>query len=73
MFSFGLIAFIIIYVLLTLFRDIRDNFAADIWLELGYGNSAAIFTETEIPIAFIVLIIIASMIYVKNNKLALLF
>jgi Family of unknown function (DUF5690) len=70
MFSFGLIAFIIIYILLTLFRDIRDNFAADIWLELGYGNSAAIFTETEIPIAFIVLIIIASMIYVKNNKLA---
>lgn len=70
MFSFGLVAFIIIYILLTLFRDIRDNFAADIWLELGYGNSAAIFTKTEIPIAFIVLIIIASMIYVKNNKLA---
>lgn len=70
MFSFGLIAFIIIYILLTLFRDIRDNFAADIWLELGYGNSAAIFTETEIPIAFMVLAIIASMIYVKNNKLA---
>jgi hypothetical protein len=70
MFSFGLISFIFIYILLTLFRDIRDNFAADIWLELGYGNNAAIFTTTEIPIAICVLIIIASMIYIKNNKLA---
>jgi len=70
MFSFGLISFIFIYILLTLFRDIRDNFAADIWLELGYGNNASIFTTTEIPIAICVLIIIASMIYIKNNKLA---
>ena len=70
LFSFGLVSFIFIYILLTLFRDIRDNFAADIWLELGYGNSAAIFTATEIPIAFVVLLLIASMIYINNNKLA---
>jgi MFS family permease len=69
-FSFGLVSFIIIYILLTLFRDIRDNFAADIWLELGYGNNASIFTASELPIAIFVLVIIASMIYVKNNKLA---
>ena len=70
LFSFGLVSFIFIYILLSLFRDIRDNFAADIWLELGYGNNASIFTTTEIPIAILVLIIIASMIYIKNNKLA---
>jgi len=70
MFSFGLVSFIFIYILLTLFRDIRDNFAADIWLELGYGNSAGIFTSTELPIAFSVLVLIASMIYISNNKLA---
>jgi len=70
MFSFGLVSFIFIYILLTLFRDIRDNFAADIWLELGYGNSAGIFTSTELPIAVSVLVLIASMIYIKNNKLA---
>ena len=70
MFSFGLVSFIFIYILLTLFRDIRDNFAADIWLALGYGNSAGIFTSTELPIAVSVLVLIASMIYIKNNKLA---
>ena len=69
-FKLGLIAFIVIYILLTFFRDIRDNFAADIWIELGYGNNASIFTTTELPIAFCVLILVASMIYVKNNKLA---
>jgi hypothetical protein len=69
-FKWGLIAFIIIYILLTFFRDIRDNFAADIWLELGYGNDASIFTKTELPIALSVLVLVASMIYVKNNKLA---
>ena len=69
-FKLGLIAFIIIYILLTFFRDVRDNFAADIWLELGYGNDASIFTKTELPIALCVLILVASMIYVKSNKLA---
>ena len=69
-FSFGLISFILIYMLLSLFRDIRDNFAAELWNELGYGNTASIFTTTEIPIAICVLILIASMIYIKNNKLA---
>jgi len=70
MFSFGLVSFIFIYVLLTLFRDVRDNFAADIWMELGYGNSAAIFTTTELPIAIVVLALIATMIYVKNHSVA---
>ena len=69
-FSFGLIAFIFIYVLLSLFRDIRDNFAAEIWNELGYGNNASIFTITEIPIAICILLLIASMIFIRNNKLA---
>ncbi len=71
-FSVGLISFIIIYMLFSLFRDIRDNFAAELWNELGYGNSASIFTTTEIPIAIGVLILIASMIYIKNNKHAFL-
>ena len=66
----GLILFIIIYVFLTVFRDIRDNFAADIWRELGFGNQPSVFTATEIPITLIVLIMIGSMILIKNNRKA---
>lgn len=66
----GLILFIVIYVFLTVFRDIRDNFAADIWRELGFGNQPSVFTATEIPITLFVLVLIGSMILIKNNQKA---
>lgn len=69
-FRFGLILLIIIYTFLTIFRDIRDNFAADIWKELGFGNQPSVFTATEIPITFIVLVLIGSMILIRNNSKA---
>ncbi|MDP4286174.1 MAG: DUF5690 family protein [Bacteroidota bacterium] len=71
-FQFGLIVLIILYVFLTVFRDIRDNFAADIWRELGFGNQPSVFTATEIPITIIVLIMIGSMIIIRNNRKALM-
>ena len=71
-FKIGIIAFIFIYLILTLFRDLRDNFAANIWNDLGYANNASVFTNTELTIALIVLVMIASMIIIKKNKLAFL-
>ena len=70
-FKYGLVLLVILYVFLTVFRDIRDNFAADIWKELGFGNEPSVFTATEIPITIIVLIMIGSMIIIRNNKRAL--
>lgn len=70
-FRYGLILLMILYVFLTLFRDIRDNFAADIWRELGFGNQPSVFTATEIPITIIVLVLIGSMILIRNNRKAL--
>ena len=52
----GLIALIGVYVMLTAFRDFRDNFAAEIWGELGYAGEAGIFTWSELPTAVIVLV-----------------
>ena len=66
-FKTGLVLLIIIYVFLTIFRDIRDNFAADMWKELGFGSQPSVFTATEVPISIIVLICIGSMILIKNN------
>ena len=70
-FQYGLILLIVLYVFLTMFRDIRDNFAADIWRELGFGNELSVFTATEIPISIIVLVLIGSMILIRNNRRAL--
>ncbi|MDQ2720992.1 MAG: DUF5690 family protein [Bacteroidota bacterium] len=70
-FRYGLVLLIILYVFLTVFRDIRDNFAADIWRELGFGKQPSIFTATEIPISIIVLILIGGMVFIRNNRHAL--
>ncbi|GHU33944.1 MAG: hypothetical protein GTN67_09765 [Hydrotalea flava] len=69
-FSTGLVLLVLVYVILTVFRDIRDNFAADMFREMGFGKNAAVFTETETPISIIVLILISSMIFIKNNARA---
>lgn len=63
----GLIACIIIYGFATIFRDIRDNFSADMWKEMGYLNQPAIFSKTETPITLIVLVLIGSMVLIKNS------
>ncbi len=72
MFLPGLIAAISIYVFSTLFRDIRDNFIADMWKEMGYTNQPSLFTKTETPTTIIILALISSMILIKNNFKALI-
>ncbi len=69
-FRLGLYLFIASYVLLTAYREYRDNFAPEILKELGFGNQGGIFTQTEVPIALLVLLIMASMRWVKNSKTA---
>ena len=68
----GLVAIIIAYVLLTAFRDFRDNFAAEIWTTLGHGGEAGIFSVSELPVAVIALIGMAMVIMIRDNRHALL-
>jgi MFS family permease len=68
----GIVLFTLCYLLLTVYRDFRDNFSAEVWTALGYGKSPAIYSATEIPVTVIVLLIIGSLIVVRNNRLALI-
>lgn len=67
----GLVAAMLVYVFITLFRDIRDNFMANMLTENGLGKDAGIFTKTETPITVILLVMIGSMILIKDNLKAL--
>ena len=67
----GIIACVVIYCFATIFRDIRDNFGAEMWKEMGFFNQPAIFSKTETPITLIVLLLIGSMVLIKNNFTAL--
>jgi len=63
----GIILIISTYVLLTILRDFRDNFANELWVELGFKDQASIFTETEIPVSLIVLLSMSILVMVKDN------
>jgi hypothetical protein len=69
-FAPGIFFSILIYVGLTIFRDMRDNFAVEFWSALGYSTMPALLVFSEIPIAVAVLIIISCMILIRNNRIA---
>lgn len=71
-FLLGICFLIFFYAVLTVFRELRDSFAADFWKELGISG-AFIFTKTEIPIAAFVLILMFSLVFIHNNRVALNF
>lgn len=71
-FFLGIVLFVLAYVLLTAFRDFRDNFSAEIWKSLGLGKDPSIYTATEVPISLAVLICMGSLMLIKNNQLALI-
>lgn len=69
-FAVGIIFTTLIYMILNAYRDFRDNFAVEIWSDLGYKDAPEILTLSELPIAISVLLICASMILIKNNRTA---
>lgn len=62
----GIVLIIIIYVMLTVMRDVRDNFEVEIWKNLGVtGNN--IYTNVDSIISVVVLVMMSLLILVKNN------
>ncbi len=65
----GIILTLIVYVLLTIMRDVRDNFEVEIWASLGIKDNT-IFTTTDIKISVVVLVAMSLLILIKRNLLA---
>lgn len=68
----GIVLFVLAYMMLTAFRDFRENFSSDVWISLGYGNSPEIFTKTETTVSLAILAIMGSIMFIRNNKMALM-
>jgi hypothetical protein len=60
----GLITIAIGYGLLTIIRDVRDNYMGNMWRELGFADSASIFTTSETRITLVVLGVMALLILI---------
>jgi hypothetical protein len=69
-FAPGLVLLIITYVLLSAFRDYRDNFQKEIFVEMGFDKKPAIFAQTESIVSFGVLAILAMFVFISDNKRA---
>lgn len=70
-FGIGVFAVTVGYIFLTLMRDIRDNFMANIWNELGYGSDYSIFTVTETRTSVLVLVVMSFLVLIRRNINAL--
>ena len=64
----GLVMLVLVYLCLTGYRDFRDNFAAEIWADLGNDKQASVFALTEIPIALSVMLVLGLLYLVRNNR-----
>ena len=70
-FGIGLVIVSITYLFLTVMRDIRDNYMANIWNELGYGTDYSIFTKTETNTSLLVLLTMGLLVLIRKNIRAL--
>lgn len=69
-FAPGIVVSVLIYVALTVFRDLRDNFAVEFWQTIGLGEDPALLTFSELPVAVLVLVLIAMMVMIRDNRIA---
>lgn len=66
----GLVPLCGLYVLLTAYRDFRDNFALELWVELGHGDAPEVMTFSELPIAVLVMLTLGLIFRVTDNRRA---
>jgi hypothetical protein len=70
-FAPGLISLTGLYVALTAYREFRDNFAADVFAQLGILE-VEVFATTETVVAVCVLALLALIFLIRSNRAALL-
>ena len=66
-FGFPIICLVVFYATLVVLRDFRDNFTIEIWSEIEANWSSSVFTKTEMITAVVVLVIIGSLAFVRDN------
>lgn len=63
------ICYIVVYAMLTMVRDFRDNFAVEIWNEVEANWQSGVLAQTELIIGLIVLGVIGSLSLIRDNRI----
>lgn len=69
-YAFGLSLLVLMYLMITVVRSVRADFAPEIWAGLGSEVDPAIFSRSEILVALVVLLISGSLVYIRDSRLA---
>ena len=69
-FRLGIILLILVYMMLTGLRDLRDNFVVEIWQGMQLEVPPSLLTQTEIPITLVLLVLMSSLVMIRNNQRA---
>ncbi|KLU06921.1 putative integral membrane protein [Rhodopirellula islandica] len=70
--ALGLTGLLTIYVLLTVIRSLRDDFAIEIWTELGVQNEPTVFARSEFWVMIGVVAISGLTSLIRDNRTAFL-
>jgi hypothetical protein len=68
----GLTAIMASYLFVTILRSIRADFAPEIWQGLGFPQTPAIFTQSELLVSIGVIFVSGMVIFIKSHFKALI-
>ncbi len=68
----GIVMLLVAYFFITAYRDIRDVYGIEVFTTLGYGETPAIFTRTELPIAFGIMVVYSALSCIHDNRRGLI-
>ncbi len=72
-YGLGLIPLLVIYLLITILRSMRADFAPELWKGLGAPALPATFTLSEMVVAFGVLLVNGAAVLIHDNRRAFSF
>lgn len=67
-FAVGLSLLVLMYLLITIVRSVRADFAPELWRSLGENAKPGIFTQSEMYVALGVLVINGCAVCIRNNR-----
>lgn len=71
-YGMGLGALVLAYLLITILRSVRADFAKEIWLGLGVSDRPAVYAWSEMAVALGVLLVNGMVVFFDHHRRALL-
>jgi hypothetical protein len=69
-YALGLSLLMLVFLLTTVLRSVRDDFALEIWKGLGVAGEPSVFAQSEIAIGVTIMLLSGLMVCVRDNRVA---